>query len=484
MSTAAPYTDRYDLGLTTTSADAAAHYRAAIECLQYGNVGAVAWLEQAVAADEGFALAHATLARTYQLSGNMDDAKASIARAHALAGGATRRERQQIAFLAAVVGNEMPRALALGREHLDDFPRDGFLLGQWRFLTTYSSEKDRQAQAYALLTQLAPLYGDDSAFLGEYGFVLHESDRFAESRALSERALTLYPRNATASHNVSHVFYETNDHESGIAFLDSWLPEYPTNAQGYGHLSWHHALFALASGQLGRLWDTYERSLRPPTLPSPTKLPDTASLLWRLHIYGAVDAPLAWQPVRDLAARLVAKPGRTFFDVHAALAYAGAGDDAAMEGLIEGLQQLAADGNLLAGDVSLPLVRGVAAFERGNYDETIREIAPVMPEVVRIGGSNAQREVFEDTLLQAYLRAGRYAEAEALLRTRLGRRESARDHLWLGEAQLADGKREAARTSLRDAADRWQDADADAPEVMRLTRMRQSASGSSGADAV
>jgi tetratricopeptide (TPR) repeat protein len=152
--------------------------------------------------------------------------------------------------------------------------------------------------------------------------------------------------------------------------------------------------------------------------------------------------------------------------------------------LIEGLQQLAADGNLLAGNVSLPLVRGVAAFERGNYDETIREIAPVMPEVVRIGGSNAQREVFEDTLLQAYLRAGRYAEAEALLRTRLGRRESARDHLWLGEAQLADGKREAARTSLRDAADRWQDADADAPEVMRLARMRQSASGSSGADAV
>src|SRR3954464_15222813 len=81
MSATAPYTDRYDLALTTTSADAAAHYRAAIECLQYGNVGAVARLEQAVAADEGFALAHATLARTYQLSGKMDDAKASTARA-------------------------------------------------------------------------------------------------------------------------------------------------------------------------------------------------------------------------------------------------------------------------------------------------------------------------------------------------------------------------------------------------------------------
>lgn len=80
MSTTAPYTDRYDLALTTTSADAAAHYRAAIECLQYVNVGAVGWLEQAVTADEGFALAHATLARAYQLSGKMDAAKTSITR--------------------------------------------------------------------------------------------------------------------------------------------------------------------------------------------------------------------------------------------------------------------------------------------------------------------------------------------------------------------------------------------------------------------
>jgi tetratricopeptide (TPR) repeat protein len=484
MSTTAAHTDYYGLALTTTSADAAAHYRAAIECLQFGTIGAVAWLERAVAADEGFALAHATLAWAYQTSGKMDDAKTSIARAHALAGDATRRERQQIAFLAALVANEMPSVLALGREHMDDFPHDGFVLQQWRFFATFSGRKDRTAQAYELLTRLAPVYGDDSAFLAGYGFVHHEMDRFAESRALSERALALYPRNAIASHNLAHVFYETDDHEGGIAFLDGWMPDLPAIAPQYGHFSWHLALFALASGRFGRVQDVYARSLRPPTASGPSQLPDAASLLWRLQIYDAADDPLPWQPVRDLAARLVAEPGMAFMDVHAALAYAGAGDDAAMEGLIEGLRRLAASGHPVAGSVALPLVRGVAAFRRGNYDETIREIAPVMPEVVRIGGSNAQREVFEDTLLQAYLRAGRYAEAEALLRTRLGRRESARDYLWLGEAQVADGKREAAQVSLRDAAVRWQDADAAAPEVMRLTRMRQSASGSSGADAV
>ena len=59
---------------------------------------------------------------------------------------------------------------------------------------------------------------------------------------------------------------------------------------------------------------------------------------------------------------------------------------------------------------------------------------PTPGDLVRIGGSNAQREVFEDTLLQAYLRAGRFAEAEVLLRKRVGRRHSARDFFWLGSA--------------------------------------------------
>jgi pentatricopeptide repeat protein len=74
-----------------------------------------------------------------------------------------------------------------------------------------------------------------------------------------------------------------------------------------------------------------------------------------------------------------------------------------------------------------------------------------MPEVIRIGGSNAQREVFEDTLLQAYLRAGRFESAETLLRKRLGRRHSARDFFWLGQARTALGQQAPATADSRDS---------------------------------
>ena len=141
-----------------------------------------------------------------------------------------------------------------------------------------------------------------------------------------------------------------------------------------------------------------------------------------------------------------------------------------MRRLTDALIALDAQGHPLAGRVTLPIVRGLHAFASGAYDETVRQLAPVMGEVVRIGGSHAQREVIEDTLLQAYLRTERFDDAEALLRTRLGRRETARDHFWIGRAQAASGRTDRAAASLTAARDRWPDADPDAPEIVALTQ--------------
>ena len=88
-----------------------------------------------------------------------------------------------------------------------------------------------------------------------------------------------------------------------------------------------------------------------------------------------------------------------------------------------------------ASEVVPALVEALAAFVHGDYESAVHYLEPVADQVVRVGGSNAQREVFEDTLLQAYLRAGHYTQAESVLRKRLDRRPSARDTLWLQQAQ-------------------------------------------------
>jgi hypothetical protein len=61
------------------------------------------------------------------------------------------------------------------------------------------------------------------------------------------------------------------------------------------------------------------------------------------------------------------------------------------------------------------------AFARGDADAAIGFLAPVADQLVRIGGSRAQRDLFENTLLAAYFRAGRAAEAATFLARRLDR---------------------------------------------------------------
>jgi hypothetical protein len=116
------------------------------------------------------------------------------------------------------------------------------------------------------------------------------------------------------------------------------------------------------------------------------------------------------------------------------------------------------------------------AFAQGAYGEAVRLLEPLfdvprLDQLARIGGSHAQREVFEDTMLEAYLRAEQFDKAEAMLRTRLQRRASVRDLFWLGRAQVHSGQPAAARVSLREVTRRWQDADPGSPELATLTRL-------------
>ena len=100
----------------------------------------------------------------------------------------------------------------------------------------------------------------------------------------------------------------------------------------------------------------------------------------------------------------------------------------------------------------------------------------IYDQIARIGGSHAQREVFEDTMLEAYLRAEQFDQAEAMLRARLQRRASARDLFWLSRTQMNSGQPEAARTSLHEVMQRWQSADPESPERTTLDRLAAQAS--------
>jgi tetratricopeptide (TPR) repeat protein len=425
-------TDRYGLTLSTSSAGAARHYQDGMDRLLSYGMGADQSFASAVAADEGFALAHAGAALFSMFQGDGASAKAAIERAHGLSAGVTRRERQHVEALAAIAGGEAARGMALIEEHVKEFPRDALLVNQAGSTIGLGGRPDREALRVGFVEKLAGAYGDDWWYQSALGFTYHEVGRYDESRRLSERSLAQYPGNANASHNIAHVCYETVDNEGGIAMLTDWLGGYDRRAPFHCHLAWHVALFELQCGRPERALAIYELDIAPSSNPRLAMI-DGSALLWRFGLYDYQKGALPWRRLADLATR-VTRPGFIFGDVHAALVYASTGDGAGMSTLIRGLEALHGKGHPIAGTVALPLVRGVAAYVAGDYAGALALMESVDGEIHRVGGSHAQWELFEETMVVCLLRLGRLEKAERLIRRRLNFRSSPRDLVWLRQA--------------------------------------------------
>jgi stage V sporulation protein SpoVS len=418
--------DRYGLSLATSPAAAAA-YVDAVDRLLAAREGALEGFDRALAADPAFALAHIGRSRSLLVGGRGSEGRAAATAALALAGGLGRRERGHVEALAAAASGPSGRALALVREHLAEFPRDVVALAAANGvygLIGFSGRQERNEEMLALLDGLAPAYGEDWWFLGAHGFARTEALGGKAGAPLIERSLELESRNAHAAHAWAHVLYERGDDESGAAFVERWMPDYPPEAALHCHLSWHRALFELGRGRPAAALAIYESSIAPGRSmgSSFSTVVDATSLLWRRELAGAPPVPGAWRAVAQHAGAAFPSPGLAFLDVHCAAALAAAGDGAAFERWIARLREADAQGKVPAGPVVPAVAAAMGAFAGGRYEETIAALAPVLDQFVRVGGSWAQRDLFEHTLLAAYLRTGRAVEARALLARRVDRR--------------------------------------------------------------
>ena len=470
--------DRYGLPVTTSSPKAHQHYSEGLDLILSQNYGPEEKFQMAIAADEGFAMAYSAMAYLMMIQVEAAKAKEFASRAQSLSSSLTKREQQHIEIVYRYVQGDNTGSYSLLMEHLDEFPGDAFLLrlAQRLFIMGCSGAgvPNYPPLFFDLMRKVEPQYGEDWAFMGQYAWAHHEVGILDEGLRLAERSLGMRPDNAVAAHSVAHVYFETGNHGQGSVFLSDWLEGFDRRASYRVHLSWHQALFDLANGRYEQLLDRYETDIRPAVAAkSYASLADSASLVWRMHIYGNDTPPVPWEELLALAAPAAEKPGPAFRDAHAALAFAAAGDEIGLGRIISGLQDLADKGSAVTREATLPLVQGIQAFAEADYGKAADLMEPVFPQLTRVGGSHAQREVFEDTLLETYLRAERFDKAEDMLRTRLKQRETARDLFWLGRVQSGVGQQEQAEDNLRAAARVWQDADSGFQELDALKGLAQ-----------
>jgi hypothetical protein len=428
--------DRYGLPLSTSSPEAASAYREGVDLMLAGWTGTAETLEHAMAADPDFALPHIARARVHAFyqQGDLARSKAAVAR-ELVAKRGTERERSHVETLALAIEGRLPEAIATMLKHVENWPRDAVVLslplGAFG-LFAFSGMADHDRARHELCERVAHHYGEDWWFLAMSGWAMTENGDVARGRTFTERGFDLRRQNAHAAHAVLHAMFEDGSIEAADRLVDEWIPSYGRAGILHGHIRWHQALGALEHGDAARALAIYADVLQPAATQAPplNVITDGASLLWRLSAYGHAVPNALWVEGEAAAQKLFPKSSLPFADVHMALFAAATQNREALAARLAVIEQRLADGKLPAGPVVPAICRALAAFADEDYAACVQMLTPVLGEVVRIGGSHAQRELIEDTFVVALMRGGELPRARAMLDARLHRRPSPRDTRW------------------------------------------------------
>lgn len=431
-----PHEDRYGLPLSTSSDEAASAYREGVDLMLAGWTGMAETLERAIAADPDFALPRIARARVHAFyqQGDLARSKAALAR-ELVARRGTERERSHVETLALAIEGRLPEATASTLKHVEAWPRDAMVLslplGAFG-LFAFSGMADHDRARHELCERLAQHYGEDWWFLTMSGWAMTENGDVARGRAVTERGFDLRRANAHAAHAVLHAMFEDGSIAAADRLVDDWIPSYDRAGILHGHIRWHQALGALEHGDAARALAIYADVLQPSATRAPplNVVTDAASLLWRLSAYGHAVPKALWLDADVTAQKLFPKSSLAFADVHMALFAAATQNREALAARLAVIEQRLGDGKLPAGSVVPAICRALAAFADEDYASCVQTLSPVLDEVVRIGGSHAQRELIEDTFIVALMRNGELPRARTLLDARLHRRPSLRDTRW------------------------------------------------------
>ena len=337
----------------------------------------------------------------------------------------TPREDRHMEALAAWTRGDLRQAVAHWLAILKDDALDLVAIKVSQFVLSYLGESQGMRDLIAELMPIwdagLPGYG---YLLGCYAYGLEEAGDYANAERLGRRAVELNPCDIWAAHAVAHVAEMEGRRHDGLAWIASGAQHWQGCNNFAFHLRWHEALFRLDLDEHERVLNVYDREVRSQSTDEYLDIANAVSLLWRLE-QAEVDVGPRWQELADRARAHVDDHSLVFVDLHYLMALAAIGDTTAVEQFLHSSERFATGTGTEAQvmcDVGLPLARAVVAHRRGHFGEVVSLLLPNRAQVRRIGASHAQRDLFEQLLIDAAWRSKRLTVAQELLAERTGRR--------------------------------------------------------------
>ena len=261
---------------------------------------------------------------------------------------------------------------------------------------------------------------------GILAFGLEENGDYRAAEDHARAALAASADDVWATHALAHVYEMEGNQLAGEAFLsgsaEDWSPSFFAV-----HNWWHLALFHLELGRIDTVLDLYDGPIRSAGSSEWVHLVDAAALLWRLTLFGVDVTERAVRLADDVEARL-GPSIYAFNDWHTVMALGLAGRHEAVDRVISETRRTAVGTNRsVVDEVGLLLLEGFASVADGRVERAVDLLVEARPRSMAVGGSNAQRDVIDLTLVAAGARAGSRRLVDELVKARVETRPSTAD---------------------------------------------------------
>lgn len=419
--------DYADLATTGATADSLAAFEQASHELRCYTDDPVASVERALAASPAMTMAHVLKAWLHLLGTEPDGlpvARDCLRTAAALP--ANERERGHLRAITRLLEGHWRAAARVLEDINADYPCDALALQAGHLLDFFTGDarmlRDRIARALPAWDAGRPGH---HALLGMYAFGLEECGQYAQAERHGRASVEQQPRDGWGWHAVAHVMEMQGRTDDGIAWLRTDTDTWSRDSFFAVHNWWHLALFNLELGRIDEALRLFDDPIHGARSTVVMDLLDATALLWRLQLRG-VDVGQRWETVADGWAPVAGAGNYAFNDWHAMMAFVGSGRGKAQQAVLESLQAVAAtgagDSAAFAREVGLDAARAMQAFGERRYADTVALLRPLRGHAQRFGGSHAQRDLLDLTLLEAAIRAGQHPLAAALAAERAAQR--------------------------------------------------------------
>ncbi|MBW4426535.1 MAG: tetratricopeptide repeat protein [Nostoc desertorum CM1-VF14] len=400
--------DAQGLVVTTDSAQAiAAINRFIDQALCYGQNAETAIL-QAIEADPTCVLAHAYAAAYYltqenskawqQVQPYLQVIQRNLAKV-------TYREKLYVQAILAWANQEIDRAIAFHEQITNKFPRDLISVQQGQYHYFYTGKKEKLLK---IAQKVLPSNPQQHYLYGMVAFGLEQCHQLEAAEKMAREAIALNRYDPWAHHALAHVMETQGRVNEGIAWMESFADTWKNcNSMLYTHNWWHIALYYLEQKNYQKVASLYDNHIwERANKQSPKDQVGAISLLLRLELRG-VNVGKRWQSIIPYLYSRIDEHALPFQDLHYVYALAKAGHTGWVNEMLQSMHDHALSINPFLQkswlEVAIPAARGMVAHAKGDFNTAVTELKLVLPRLYEIGGSHAQRVLFEEIYHDAVL---------------------------------------------------------------------------------